>query len=168
MSDHSLDNYPESEFSDYGVRFAIVRGVRCLAEIGASQRSYLNGILEIEALCPVCNWFIMRDVDGVTTYHNPKTCLKNCQMVLNESGDEWVIKIYKGDEPPPLGLCAGGQHAYDSWPEYRKCYSDLREKYACQRKLRDLRGTKTHNLCQVCVDIFADHTEAECPVGPEF
>ena len=81
VPDHSLDNCPNPEFSNYGVRFAIVRGTRCLAQIGASRRSYLNGILEIEALCPVCNWFIMRDVDGVMTYHNPETCLKelsNC------------------------------------------------------------------------------------------
>ena len=102
------------------------------------------------------------------TYHNPETCLKNCQMVLNEWGDEWVIKIYEGDESPLLGLCAGGQHAHESWPEYRKCYSDLGEKYAYRRELRDLRGTKMHDLCWVCVDIFADHAEAECPVGPGF
>ena len=89
-------------------------------------------------------------------------------MVLNEWGDEWVIKIYEGDEPPPLGLCAGGQHAHESWPEYRKCYSDLGEKYAYWWELRDLRGTKMHDLCRVCVDIFADHAEAECLMGPGF
>ena len=63
-------------------------------------------------------------------------------MVLNEWGDEWVIKIYEGDEPPPLGLCAGGQHAQESWPECRKCYSHLGEKYTYRRELRDLRGQK--------------------------
>ena len=75
-----------------------------------------------------------------------------------------MIRIHKGDKPPPLGLCAGGQHAHESWPGYRKCYSDLREKYAYQRELRDLRGNKTNDLCQVCVDIFADHAETECLV----
>ena len=31
-----------------------------------------------------------------------------------------------------------------------------------------MRGTKTHELCQVCADIFVDHAEAQCPVGPGF
>ena len=55
----------------------------------------------------------MRDVDGRMTYHNPESCLKNCRMVLNEWGDKWVIKIDEEDDPPPLGLCAGGQHAHE-------------------------------------------------------
>ena len=29
-------------------------------------------------------------------------------------------------------------------------------------------GTKMNDLCWVCVDIFADHVGAECPVGPGF
>ena len=168
VPDHSLDNCPHWKFSNYGVRMAIARGAKCLAQVGASRRSYLNGILEIDVLCPVCNWFIMRDVDGTTTYHNPESCLKNCWMVLNKWGDKWVIKIDEGDEPPPLGLCAGGQHAHESWPEYRKCYTELQETYTYRRELRDLRGTKTHKLCRVCVDIFAHHAETECPVGPGF
>ena len=165
---HSLDNCPHPEFSNYGVRFAIIRGARCVAPIRASQRSYLNGIVEIEALCPVCNWFIMRDVGGVVTYHNPQSCLKNCRMVLNEQGDKWVIKIDddEEDESSLLSLCADGQHAHKSWQEYRKCYAELQEKYTYHQELRTLRGNTTHELCRVCVDIFADHAEAECPVGP--
>ena len=27
-------------------------------------------------------------------------------------------------------------------------------------------GKTTHELCRVCVDIFADHAEVECPAGP--
>ena len=168
VPNHSLDNCPHSECSNYRARFAIVRGARCVAQIRASRRGYLNGIIEIEALCPVCNWFIMRDVGGVVTYHNPESCLKNCRMVLNEQGDKWVIKIDDGDESSPLSLCAGGQHAHKSWQEYRKCYAELQEKYTYRRELRALRGTKTLELCWVCVDIFADHAEAECPVGPGF
>ena len=136
VPNHSLDNCHHLELTNYGVRFAIIRGARCIAPIKASWRGYLNGIVEIEALCPVCNWFIMRDVGGVVTYHNPKSCLKNCRMVLNEQGDKWVIKIDddKEDESSPLGLCAGGQHAHESWQEYKKCYADLQEKYTyCQR-----------------------------------
>ena len=76
--DHSLDNCPHPEFGNYGVRMAIVRGERCVAQVGASRRSYMNGILEIEALCPVCSCFIMREMDGNMTYHDPEACLKNC------------------------------------------------------------------------------------------
>ena len=97
------------------------------------------------------------------TYHNPESCLKNCRMVLNEQGDKWVIKIDDGDESSPLSLCAGGQHAHKSWQEYRKCYTELQEKYTYRPYLRE---TTTHKLCRVCVDIFADHAEAECPVRP--
>ena len=49
VPDHSLDNCPHPEFSNYGVRMAIIRGAKCLAQVGASRRSYLSGILEIEA-----------------------------------------------------------------------------------------------------------------------
>ena len=55
-----------------------------------------------------------------------------------------------------------------SWLEYKKYYTKLQETYTYQRELQDLRGTKTHQLCQVCVDIFTDHAETECPVGPGF
>ena len=89
-------------------------------------------------------------------------------MVLSEQGDKWVIMIDDGDELPPLSLCAGGQHAHKSWQEYRKCYIELQEKYTYLRELHTLRGTKTHELCWVCVDIFTDHAEDECPVGPGF
>ena len=78
VPNHSLDNCPEPECSNYRVRFAIVRSARCVAQIKASRRGYLNGIIETEALCPVCNWFILRDVDGVVIYHNPESCLKSC------------------------------------------------------------------------------------------
>ena len=132
----------------------------------ASQRSYLNGITDLDALCPVCNWFVMRDVDGVVTYHNPEDCLKNCQMILDELGDRWVILFDEGDESSPLGLCTGGLHAHKSWQEYGDCYVKLQEKYTLRKELRVIRGNKTNKLCRVCADIFADHAEAQCPVGP--
>ena len=143
MPNHSLDNCPDPEYSNYRARFAIVRGAECVAQIRTSRRGYLNGIIETEALCPVCSWFIIRDVDGVMTYHNPESCLKNCRMVLNEQGDRWVIKIDDGDELSPLSLCTGGQHAHESWLEYRKCYAELQEKYTYRWELHALRGTKT-------------------------
>ena len=79
-----------------------------------------------------------------------------------------MIKIYEGDDPPPLSLCARGKHAHESWPEYRECYAKLQEMYTYHWELQNLRGTKMHELCQVSVDIFADHAEAECTVGPGF
>ena len=109
---------------------------------------------------------MMRDVDGVVTYYNPKDCLRNCQMILDELGDSWVILFDEGDEPSPLGLCTGGQHAHESWQEYRDCYAKLQEKYTLRKELHVIRGSKTNKLCRVCADIFADHAEAQCPVGP--
>ena len=38
--------------------------------------------------------------------------------------------------------------------------------YTYRREVHTLRGNTTHTLCRVCVDIFMDHAEAECPVGP--
>ena len=78
-----------------------------------------------------------------------------------------MIKFDAEDEPSPLGLCAEGQHAHKNWQDYRQCYAKL-QKYTLHWELRALRGTKVHELCWVCVDIFADHAEAQCPVGPGF
>ena len=110
----------------------------------------------------------MWDVDGVVTYHNPEDCLKNCRIILDEHGDRSVIGFDQEGEPSPLSLCAGGQHAHESWQEYRQCYTKLQEKYALCRELRVARGTKTHELRQVCADIFTDHAKTQCPVGPGF
>ena len=78
VPDHSVDNCPHPEYGNFGVRFAIARGKECVVQVWASRRKYLNGITDLDALCPVCNWFVMQDIDGVVTYHNPKDCLKNC------------------------------------------------------------------------------------------
>ena len=87
-------------------------------------------------------------------------------MVLDEHGDRWVIKFDQGDESSPLSLCGGGgQHAHESWQEYRQCYTKLQEKYTLCQELCVIRGTKTHELCRTCANIFLDHTEAQCPVG---
>ena len=85
---------------------------------------------------------------------------------MDELGDRWVIKFDEEDESSPLNLCAGVQHAHKSWQEYRQCYVKLQEKYTLHKELRVIRGTKTHKLCRVCANIFADHEEAQCPVGP--
>ena len=78
VPDHFRSNYPHTEFRKFVVWFALKRGEEYITQIKASQRSYLNGITNEEELCPVCNWFVMRDVGGVVMYHNPEECLKNC------------------------------------------------------------------------------------------
>ena len=65
-----------------------------------------------------------------------------------------------------MNLCVGGQHAHESWQEYRQCYLQLQEKCTRRWELHALRGDKMHELCRVCADIFTDHAEAQCPVGP--
>ena len=55
-----------------------------------------------------------------------KVCF--CRKKNYTKGNEKVYKVLKARcYACGIGLCAGGQHAYDRWPEYRKCYSDLRE-----------------------------------------
>ena len=78
VPNHSIDNCPHPECCNFGVRFAIARGEAYVAQVRASCRSYLNGITDLEALCPIYNWFVMQDVEGVVTYHNPEDCLKSC------------------------------------------------------------------------------------------
>ena len=89
------------------------RGEPYIAQVRASRRRYLNGILDIEELCPICNWFVMRDIEGVARYHDPEECLRNCRVVLNKRGDQWVIKFDEDEESTPVNLCAGGQHAHE-------------------------------------------------------
>ena len=91
MPNHSTDNCSHPECCNYGVRFTLARNKPYLTRdepyitrVRASRRRYLNGITEIEELCPICNWFVMRDVEGIVKYHDPEECLKNCQVVLNE------------------------------------------------------------------------------------
>ena len=66
-----------------------------------------------------------------------------------------------------MGLCGGTEHAHESWQEYEQCYADIQGKHTLHRELCALRGAK-NELCQVFVDIFADHAEAQCPLGPGF
>ena len=166
IPNHSTDNCPHPECCYYGVQFTIARGEPYIMVLQASRRGYLNRITEIDELCPICKWFVMRNIEGVVKYHNPEECLKSCRIVLKEGGDQWEIKFDAGEEPSPVNLCAGGQHAHESWQEYRQCYANLQEKYSLCRELRALRGDKTHELCQVCADIFVDHANAQCPIGP--
>ena len=167
VPDHFTNNCPHPEFRNFGVWFAIKRGEGYVAQVRASWRSYLNGITEEEELCLVCNWFVMRVVDGVVTYHNPEECLKNCRVVLKEHGDQWEIKLDREDGPLPLGLCAGKEHGHESWQEYEQCYTDIQRRRTLWRELCVLTGA-TNELCRLCVDIFADNAEAQCPVGPGF
>ena len=166
VPNHFTGNCPHPEFCNFGVRFTLIRGEEYISLIRTSHRSYLNGITKEEALCSVCNWFIMWEEGGTVKYHNPKECLKKCRIVLREHGDQWKIKFDEADEASPLGLCAGGEHAHESWQEYKNCYAEMQGKHHLQRDLRALRGAKTHELCQVCVDIFVDHEEMQCPIGP--
>ena len=167
VPDHFRSNCPHPEFCNFGLRFAIKRVKGYITRIRASQRSYLNGNTDQDELCPVCNWFVMRDVEGVVTYHNPEECLKNCQVILKEHCDQWEIKFDGEDGPLPLGLCTGKEHTHESWQEYEQCYADIQGKCTLHRELHALREAK-NELCQVCVDIFTDHAEAQCPVGPGF
>ena len=157
ISDHLAGNCSHPESRNYGVRFAIARVEPYIGELRASRKGYLNGITEIDELCPICNWFVMRKVEGVETYHHPEECLRRCRIVLKEDGDQWEIKFGTAKEPLPENLCTGGRHTHESWAEYRECYAKLPEKYAFHRELSALRGDKTHELFRVCADIFADH-----------
>ena len=161
VPNHSTDNCPHPECCNYGVWFAIARGEPYIVVLWG----YLNGITEIDELCPICNWFVMRNI-GVLRHNNPKECLKNCWITLKEGGDQLEIKFDAGKEPSPMNLCVGGQHAHESWQEYRQCYAQLQEKYTLCQEIHALRGDKTHEFCRVCADIFADHADAQCPVEP--
>ena len=45
---------------------------------------------------------------------------------------------------------------------------NYRKSIPSAQELRVIRGTKTHELCRVCANIFTDHAKAQCPVGPGF
>ena len=167
VPDHLVDDCPHPESCNYGVWFAISRNEPYIGILRAARRGYLNGITEIEELCPICNWFMMRRVEGVEVYHHPEKCLRCCSIVLKEDGIQWEIRFGSIREPIPKNLCAGGRHTHESWAEYRKCYTQLPEKYAFHWELRALRGNKTHELCRKCADIFADHDSDQCQIGVE-
>ena len=166
VPNHFTGNCPHPESRSFGVRFTLMRGEEYISLIRTSRRSYLNRITDEEELCLVCNWFLMRDEGGVITYHNPEQCLKKCRIVLKEQGDQWKKTFHGEGEASPLGLCAGREHAHDSWQEYKKCYAEIQRKCNLWQELHVLRGAKAHGLYWVCADIFVDHDEAQCPVGP--
>ena len=65
VPDHLANDCPHPESRNYGVRFAISRGEPYIVRAaGQPDRGYLNGITEIEELYPICNWFVMRKVEG--------------------------------------------------------------------------------------------------------
>ena len=167
IPNHSIDNCPHPECRNFGAWFALARGESYVALPWVIKRKFLNGITEIDELCPICNWFVMWRNEGVVRYHDSEKCLRNCCIVLKEQGDQWMIKItQEGEEPLPINICAGGQHTHESWQEYRECYSKMQKKYTFPWELHVLRGNKTHELCWLCADIFADHAGVQCPVGP--
>ena len=86
---------------------------------------------------------------------------------MKASGEEWQIRFYEEGGEPTLGLCATGDHAHKDWQQYKECYAKAKEKIGLRQRLREIRGTKLHELCRLCVDIFTDHEEAQCPWGPE-
>ena len=86
---------------------------------------------------------------------------------MKVSGEEWQIRFYEEGGEPALGLCATGDHAHKDWQQYKECYAKAKEKIGLRQRLREIRGTKLHKLCQLCVNIFADHEEAQCPWGLE-
>ena len=107
----------------------------------------MNGITEEEESCPVCNCSVMREIDGVVTYHKPEDCLERSRIMLMEQEDQWEIRVYDNAKPPPMGVCASREHAHENWQEYRECYSKLKEKFGLCKELHDIRGAKTHELC---------------------
>ena len=129
VPNHCTGNCPHPEFPNFGVRFTLVWGEEFIAQIRISQRSYLNGITNEEELCLACNWFMMREIDGVVVYHNLKDYLRESRIVLMEHGDLWEIKFYEDAEPPPKGLCTGKGHAHESWQEYKECYMRIQDKF---------------------------------------
>ena len=78
MPNYSTDKCPHPECCNYGARFTIARNEPYIICVRTSRRRYLNGITKLDELCPICNWFAMRDTEGVVRYHNPEECLKNC------------------------------------------------------------------------------------------
>ena len=108
---------------------------------------------------------MQRHID-TCTYHNPEDCLQGACITLTEMGEQWEID-WRGSGELPVSICASGEHTHANWPEYRECYGKIREKLNCRRELHAIRGAKTHELCRKCIDIFADHAEAQCPIDPE-
>ena len=67
---------------------------------------------------------------------------------MKASGEEWQIRFYEEGGEPALGLCATGDHAHKDWQQYKECYAKAKEKIGLRQRLREIRGTKSHN----CVD----------------
>ena len=86
---------------------------------------------------------------------------------MSASGEDWEIRFYLDDKESPLGICATGEHAHSDWQKYRECYSKARKEIGLKNELLAIRGAKSHPLCWLCIDIFTDHEEAQCPQGSE-
>ena len=147
VPDHLAEDCPHPESRNYGVRYAITQYEPYIGILWTVRRGYLNGITEIEELCPICNWFMMRRAEDVEVYHHPEKCLRRSRILLKEDKIQWEIRFDTIREPIPKNLCAGERHIHESWAEYRECYAQLQEKYAFHRELRALRGNKKHEMC---------------------
>ena len=82
IPNHLTDNCPHPECCNVGAWFAVARGKSYVTLTWTIKRKYLNGIMEVEELCPICNGFMMWMHEGIVRYHDSEKCLRNCRVVL--------------------------------------------------------------------------------------